>query len=57
MNFNVDDELKAMGTVKKSICRWCWGRLVANKLSIYYIKCPFWPQNLMFVTTGSPEHF
>ena len=44
-----------MGKVKKSICRWCWGMLVANKLWIYYINCPFWPQNLMFVTTGCPE--
>ena len=44
-----------MGKVKKSISRWCWGRTVANKLSINYIKCLFWPQNLMFVTTGCPE--
>ena len=26
---------KQMGKVKKSFCRWCWGRPVANKLSIY----------------------
>ena len=41
----------------KSICRWRWGTLVANKPSIYYLKCTFWPQNLMFWTTGRPEKF
>ena len=28
---------------------------MANKLLIYYIKCPFWPQNLTFEATGSAE--
>ena len=46
-----------MVKVKKSFCRWCWGRLVANTPSFHCIKCPFWPQNLMFGTTGSPEKF
>ena len=31
--------------------------LVANKLSIDYIKSPFWPQNIMFGTNESPEKF
>ena len=44
-----------MGKVKKSICRWFWGMLVAFKLAIYCIKCPIWTQSLMFVTTGCPK--
>ena len=46
-----------MRKVKKINCRWRWGMLVANKVSFYYIKYPFWPQNLMFVRTGCPEQF
>ena len=46
-----------MASVKKSVYRWCWGRLVANKPPFYYTKCPFWPQNLIFGTTGSLEQF
>ena len=34
-------------------CRWCWGRIEINKLSMHCIKCPFWPQNLIFGTTVS----
>ena len=40
------EKIVELGKVKKCICRWCWGRLVPNKLSIYYIKCPFWLQTL-----------
>ena len=43
----------SMGKVNKNICRWCWGWLASNKLSIYFIEYPFWPQKLMFGTTGS----
>ena len=46
-----------MAKVKKSVYRWCWGRLVANKPPIYYTKCPLWPQNMIFGTCGSLEHF
>ena len=46
-----------MGKVKKTNNRWCWGMLVANKLLIYYIKCPFCPQKLIFVTAKCPEQF
>ena len=30
---------------------------MANKPPFYYTKCPFWPQNLIFGTTGSLEQF
>ena len=46
-----------MAKAKKSVYRWCWGRLLANKSPIYYSKCQFWPQNLMFGKTGSLEQF
>ena len=46
-----------MAQVKKSVYRWCWSMLVANKPPIYYTKCPLWPQNLIFGTNGSLEQF
>ena len=46
---------RGLAQVKKSVYRWCWARLVANKPPIYYSKSPFWPQNLMFGTSGSLE--
>ena len=46
-----------MAYVKKSVYRWCWGMLVANKPLIYYTKSLFWPQNLIFGTNGSLEQF
>ena len=46
-----------MAYVKKSVYRCCWGILVANKPPIYNTKCPFWSQNLIFVTSGSLEQF
>ena len=46
-----------MGKVKKSIYRKCRGILEANKPLFYNIKYPFWPQNMMFGTTGSPGKF
>ena len=49
--------LPLMGKIKKSISRWFWGMLMADKLSIYNTKCPFWPQNLIFRTNGCPEQF
>ena len=46
------DHFKPMAQVKKSVNRWSWGMLVANKPPIYYTKCTFWPQNLIFGTNG-----
>ena len=37
---------------EKCLCRWCWGRLVAKKPTIYYSKCPFWILNLIFGAPG-----
>ena len=31
--------------------------LVANKPPIYYTKCTFWPQNLIFGTNGCLDQF
>ena len=48
------DQAALKGKVKKIVYIWCRGTLLANELSIYYIKCLFCPQNLMLEPTGKP---
>ena len=52
--FSIIYDCNYNGESKENIFRWCCGRPVANKLSIYFLKCPF-SHNLMFGTAGSPE--